>query len=280
MRVGLALLAAAFCVGCASTAPLPAGVIDLAGDGSPIIAHWKPLPDTSGARPAVVALHGCGGLYQRDGKTFDPRYPRYVERMHRAGYHVLLPDSFTPRGTPSICTRKRDEPTITVETRRADVVAAVRWLARQPSVDPKRIVLLGWSHGAITSLSAINSARRASAAPLAGAVVFYPGCSGLLKLQFKLDIPVLMMLGEKDDWTPPEPCVQLVERTRLNQPGVDLTLRVYPDSYHGFDGNAPVRRWTDVSSGVDPGGVHLGANPVARAQAHAEMDTFFTRVLK
>jgi len=279
VKARVAALAALLSAGCATTPP-PPGVIDLTADGSPIIAHWKPLADTTAAHPAVVALHGCGGLYQRDGKTFDPRYPRYVERLHQAGYHVLLPDSFTPRGTQSICTVKNNERTISVETRRADVVAAVHWLTHQPGVDARRIVLLGWSHGAMTSLNAINSARPGFAEPLAGAVVFYPGCNGLLKMPFKLDVPVLMLLAEKDDWTPPARCVELAERTRNRQPDVDLTVRVYPDSYHGFDGMAPVRYWTDVSNGVDPGGVHLGANAAARAQAQAEMDTFLKRVLK
>jgi dienelactone hydrolase len=282
---------ALLCVGCASTppqdparptqgitAPQAAGVIDLAADGAPVVAHWKPLDDSR--RPAVVALHGCGGLYQRDGRTMDGRYPRYVERLHRAAYHVLLPDSFTRRGMPSICTVRNNERTITVEARRADVVAAVHWLAHQPNVDPGRIVLLGWSHGAMTTLNSINSARPGFAAPLAGAVAFYPGCSGLLRRPFKLDIPVLMLLAEKDDWTPPARCVELADRTRAGDPKVDLTVRVYPDSYHGFDGTAAVRYWTDVANGVDPSGVHLGANPAARTAAQAEMDQFLARVLK
>jgi dienelactone hydrolase len=276
----LVALGALACVACAAAPAAPPGTVDLAKDGAPIVAHWMPLAEAAAPRPAVVALHGCGGLYQRDGKTFDPRYPAYVERLHRAGYHVLLPDSFTPRGVRSICTVKRNERTITVEARRADVVAAVHWLAHQPGVDARRIVLLGWSHGAITALNAINSARPGFAAPLAGAVVFYPGCSALLKAAFATDIPVLMLLGEKDDWTPPARCVELAERTRSRQPGADLTVRVYADSYHGFDGTLPVRFWGDVSNGVDPKGVHLGANPAARAQAQAEMDTFLTRVLK
>ncbi len=255
-------------------------VVDLGGDGSPIVAHWRPVDESATPRPAIVALHGCGGLYRQDGKTFDRRYPLYVEHLRRAGYHVLLPDSFTPRGSASICTVKRGDRTITVEARRADVVAAVHWLARQPNVDPKRIAVLGWSHGAMTTLNAINSARAGHATPLAGAVVFYPGCSGLLRAKFNLDIPVLMLLGEIDDWTPPAPCQELAARTRGAQPGLDLTVRLYPDSYHGFDGTAPVRYWTDVSNGVDPKGVHLGANPAARGQAQAEMDQFFARVLK
>jgi dienelactone hydrolase len=282
VRLREVMIVALLCTGCATKTPSPAppGVIDLTEDGSPVVAHWKPVADDKSPRPAVVALHGCGGLYLRDGKTFDGRYPRYVERLHKAGYHVLLPDSFTPRGTPSICTVKNGERTITVETRRADVVAAVHWLARQPDVDPKRIVLLGWSHGAMTSLNAINSARPGFATPLAGAVVFYPGCNGFLRAPFTIDIPVLMLLGEKDDWTPPGRCVQLAERTRQKQPDAEFTVHVYPDSYHGFDGTAPVRFWSDVSNGVDSSGVHLGANPATRARAHAEMDAFLTRVLK
>ena len=110
----------------------------------------------------------------------------------------------------------------------------------------------------------------------------YDYCVGGIMLQrpFKVEIPLLMLLGEKDDWTPPARCVRLAERTRLAQPDADLTVHVFPDSYHGFDGTAPIRFWTDVSNGVDPNGVHLGANPVTRVQAQAEMDAFLTRVLK
>jgi dienelactone hydrolase len=104
--------------------------------------------------------------------------------------------------------------------------------------------------------------------------------AGGLKFGVVFDIPVLMLLGEKDDWTPPARCFQLAERTRQMQPDADLSVRVYPDSYHGFDGTAPVRFRTDVSNGVDPAGVHLGANPVTGAQALAEMDAFLRRVLK
>ena len=131
-RMFVLSFAALACIGCSTPAPHAAGTVNLAEDGSPVVAHWRPLADATAPRPAVVALHGCGGLYQRDGKTFDPRYPRYVDRLHRAGYHVLLPDSFTPREMASICTVKGNERTISVETRRADVVAAVHWLARQP----------------------------------------------------------------------------------------------------------------------------------------------------
>ena len=252
-------------------------------EGTVLAAHWLPAA-AEGARPAIVALHGCGGLYRRDGRTLDARYTGYAARFAAAGYHLLLPDSFGSRGSGPICAARDSERTITVETRRADAVAAVRWLAARPEVDARRIVVLGWSHGAMTTLVAVNSARPGAARPdasipLAGAVAFYPGCRALLREDFALDTPLLMLLGEKDDWTPPGRCLRLAERTHARQPAADLTVRVYADSYHGFDGRAPLRFLADVPNGINPQGVHAGGNPVAREQALAELDRFLQRIL-
>jgi dienelactone hydrolase len=200
--------------------------------------------------------------------------------LHAQGIHVLLPDSFTSRGTRQICTTANAERSITVETRRNDVLAALRWVASQPGVDAGRIVLLGWSHGAMTALTTINAARTPSAQPLVAVVTFYPGCSALLKREFRLDVPLLMLLGAEDDWTPPAGCIKLVEQLKLVQPLADVTLRVYPDSSHGFDSTRPVRFRTDVPNGVNKAGVHQGGNPQARATALAEFDQFLVRVLR
>jgi dienelactone hydrolase len=247
----------------------------IAPDGIALKAHWMPRPE-GGVGPAVVALHGCSGLFERTGTAFDPRYPDYVARLHRAGYHVLLPDSFGSRGKGSICSEPYGRRSITVETRRGDAVAAVEWLSKHPEVDARRIVMLGWSHGATTALSALNSAGPAYARNVAAAIVFYPGCSSFLKQSFRLHAPVLMLLGEKDDWTPPERCTELAERTRKAQPDVDLDVHLYSDSHHGFDSTQPVRFRTDVSSGANTRGVHTGGNRAARAAALAAIDDFLT----
>lgn len=247
----------------------------IAPDGIALKAHWMPRPER-GVGPAVVALHGCSGLFERTGIAFDPRYPDYVARLHRAGYHVLLPDSFGSRGKGSICAEPVGKRSITVETRRGDAVAAVEWLSKHPDVDARRIVMLGWSHGATTALSALNTAGPAYARNVAAAIVFYPGCSSFLKQPFRLHAPVLMLLGEKDDWTPPERCTELAERTRKAQPDVDLDVHLYSDSHHGFDGTQPVRFRTDVSSGANARGVHTGGNRAARAAALAAIDDFLT----
>ncbi|MDZ7653586.1 MAG: dienelactone hydrolase family protein [Burkholderiaceae bacterium] len=254
-------------------------ILPLAAGGA-ISAHWFPR-DGAQRQPAIVALHGCGGLWRAGqpgaAPRFASRYVDYVARLRAAGYHVLLPDSFTARGERSICSQKNAARRVTVETRRADVAAAVRWLAAHPHVDAARIVVLGWSHGAMTTLAAINGARPDAARPVAAAVVFYPGCAALLEQDFVLAQPLLMLLGAADDWTPPMRCEQLVAGVRKLQPQADITLRVYADSYHGFDGTGPVRLRPEVPNGLDPRGAHAGGNPVARAAALAELDRFLLR---
>jgi dienelactone hydrolase len=249
-----------------------------APDGTTLVAHWMPRPE-GGVAPAVVALHGCGGLYDRTGIAFDPRYPEYAARFHAAGYHVLLPDSFGSRGSGSICAIPASQRTITVEMRRGDAIAAVEWLATNPQVDARGIVMLGWSHGASTLLSAINAARPAQARPLAAAIAFYPGCAGLRNgglsgEPVRLEVPLLMLLGEKDDWTPPGPCLALADRVRAAQPHADLEVHLYSDSYHGFDSTQPVRFRPNIPNGASKQGVHQGGNPAARAAALVEIDTF------
>ena len=262
----------------AATASAERIVIERADD-APLAMHWLPAAGTNDARPAVVALHGCGGLYQRDGKTFERRYTEYTQRLHAAGYHVLLPDSFGSRGSGPICAIPNAQRNITAETRRADVIDAVRWLARREEVDGRRVVLLGWSHGAMTALSAVNAARP-DAVKVAGAIVFYPGCSALLEGPFRVEVPLLLLLGEKDDWTPPARCQQLVERARTAQPEADIATKTYADSFHGFDGMRPVRLRSDVPNGVDPGGAHAGGNPAARVQSQQDMDAFLARIMR
>ena len=230
--------------------------------------------------PAVIALHGCGGLYGRD-KDLNARHRAMAELLQQEGYHALFPDSFRPRGKESLCSEKVGTRDLTSANRRRDVLAALDWIARRPEVDASRIALLGWSHGGTTVLSANNrnfSEVAAHAVKPRAAIAFYPGCSAYLKTRegYRPNAPLLLMIGEKDDWTPPKACVALHEKVRVQYPGEVFELRVYPDSYHDFDApNAPLRVRKDVPNGVNPGkGVTTGENPAARKQAYSEMTEF------
>lgn len=255
-------------------------------DGKPVsLFGWWIRSGQEGKRPAIVVLHGCGGLYSsRPGEQkFTARHAAMADLLHGAGYHVLFPDSFTPRGKRAICTEKLGVRDLNSANRRRDVLGALDWLAKQPGVDASRIALLGWSHGGSTVLSSINTELREvsrQGVPTRAAVAFYPGCSAYNRIAYRNDTPLLVLMGEKDDWTPPQPCIELAQR--MESLGAPFTLRLYADSYHDFDApGLPVRVRRDVPNGVHPGkGVTTGGNPQAREAAYREMLEFLAKTLK
>jgi dienelactone hydrolase len=247
--------------------PGPAGVT--------LKAEWL-AADAAGPLPVVLALHGCGGLYNGKGQLA-ARYRDYAQWLNQRGYHALMLDSFGSRGLGSQCSTRYGARSVTVGTRRQDALAALEWLRAQPRVDAARVALLGWSNGATTALAVLDTAR-GDVPALAGAVAFYPGCGGLEKRAAALStrVPLLMLLGSADDWTPPAPCRQLAAAQQAKGHG-DVTLREYAGAYHGFDGTDAVRFRTDVPNGTSRDGVHQGGNAAARAQALAELDGFLSR---
>ncbi len=224
--------------------------------------------------PALVLMHGCGAAYDRRGRLAD-RYTELAARLNAMGVHALVTDSLTPRGEKELCTQRTGQRQVTQLQRRRDALSALQWLAAQPGVDAKRIGLLGWSNGGSTVLAALNRRHpEVAAAPVQPslAVAFYPGCESELKRGFEPTAPLLMLLGELDDWTPAAPCKALA--AAITQ-GPAVQWEAYANAYHGFDGVAPLRLRRDVPNGVRPGqGVHVGAEPAARAAAALRLEAF------
>jgi len=239
------------------TAPAPAQQVGGAEKAAfaGIFGWWLPAASPH-ARPAVVALHGCGGLYGR-GRDLNERHRAMAQLLGARGCHVLFPDSLTPRGLRELCTLPLANRPLRAADRRFDIQAAIEWLMERPQVDRARIAILGWSHGGGAVLSTLSHPTRARAA-----VAFYPGCSTFARGRYSPSAPLLILIGALDDWTPPAPCVELGKRS------AGVTVRVLADSYHDFDHpSARVRVRNDVPGGVNPGaGVTVGANPRARAR--------------
>lgn len=266
------LLAAIFCVwalaGVQAATREEASFTSL--DGTAISAVvFRPAQSVVGT---VITLHGCGGLYtsmaSRKGQL-SARHQAMADMLVAEGYAVVFPDSFTPRGETGLCTQKTGTRQLNQTQRRADALAAMAWVAAQPWAQAGRMALLGWSHGGSAVLSATDANRadvRSQSVKPAVAVAFYPGCAASLKSGYKPHVPLVLMLGEKDDWTPPGPCLALRKAA-----GAEVNL--YPDSYHDFDNpTGTVRLRSDIPNGVNSGqGVHAGANPAARQQAYARL---------
>ena len=240
-------------------------------DGTPLNA-WvlRPL-EPQATRGAVVALHGCGGLYAsvgaRKGKL-SARHQMWAETLARAGFVAIFPDSLTTRGETELCTQRAQARKVTQRERRSDALGALRWAAAQPAGLSGRLAVMGWSHGGSAVLSASDAthadvlALPADARPRL-ALAFYPGCVAALRSAYRPVAPLVMLLGAADDWTAPGPCIELGQR-------VSADVQVYEGAHHGFD--APVgtvRHLPQVPNGVHPGkGVHAGPNPAARDAAH------------
>jgi len=221
-------------------------------------------PEGAGPHPAVILLHGCGGRDARSG-ALDPRHADWAERLAGAGFVVLLPESFASRGHGPQCT-VRDRRILPWRERRADALGARDWLAAQPFVRAEAIALMGWSHGGSTVLAA------ADAPGFAAFVAFYPGCSRALRAAaFAPAAPLLLLIGEADDWTGPEPCRALAERA-----GLAVTYVGYPGAYHGFDApGSQVRLRTGLAFTVrGDGTAHVGTDPAARADALARVPSW------
>jgi len=245
----------------------------------PLIGHWFAAARDAGPRPAVVLLHGCNGPYERG--VLSPRMREYTTMLTGEGWHALVLDSLTPREEKELCTQKIGTRAVTQTNRRLDALAALQWLAARPDVDAQRLALLGWSHGGSTVLAASNrthtAVQKAKIAPRA-AVAFYPGCDADLKRGYAPAAPLLMLLGAEDDWTPPQPCVELARHAKGEpKPKVE----VYPGAFHGFDSLAPLRVRTDVPNGVKKGvGVTVGGEPQARRASREAMLGFLREQLR
>jgi dienelactone hydrolase len=247
----------------------------------------------AGGFPAIVALHGCGGMYsslpsRRDALQI--RLRTMAEMLVGEGYLVLFPDSFRPRGRESICAESLRVRTLTTAVRRLDVLAALGYLQSRPDVAPDRIALLGWSHGGSTLLSSLD----ANAAPVRGfraqgtelpyfraGVALYPGCLESLRspTRFANAAPLLLLVGGSDDWTSPQACERLA--AQLHDPAAPVRLVEYPDTYHGFDGPDSQRPMhLDLPNGVHPGkGVTVAVNPSAREDAYRQVKAFLRAAL-
>jgi dienelactone hydrolase len=245
------------------------------GEG-PAIEALLFRPATDRPAPAIVALHGCGGLRDTGGRLA-AREADWAKRLTGEGFVVLFPDSFGSRGVGSQC-RTTDRAARAWKERVADVRLAFDWLAGQSFVRAEAIGLLGWSNGGSTVLNAVRAGRAPSKGDFRTAVAFYPGCRPMAENpRWRARVETLILIGEADDWTPIEPCRKLVAAHPER-----LSIVAYPGAWHGFDGpGAPVRVRHGLAYTADgSGAAHVGTDPKARAEVLERVPAWFSARLK
>ena len=134
-------------------------------------------PAGDGPFPAIVMLHDCSGL----GPHSSGAPWRWSTELTRLGYVTIWPDSFSTREfADGVCTESDRRRRVGPKIRAADAYAALRYLQAIDYVDPKRIAVMGGSHGGSTTLASIVAlqAHQTDTAPgFAAAIALYPSCN-------------------------------------------------------------------------------------------------------
>src|SRR5688572_2481671 len=269
-------LAGALCLsGCAG----PAVSFPNATPGAPrAVFGYESRPQGAGPFPAVVLMHGCHGV--------SPSTREWAAWLRARGYVALVVDSWAARGITDGCV---PGPDIASTERFDDAVGALRWLRSRAYVDPQRVGVMGWSNGGVFAMSVINgpSLERARArgvevpAPgFAAAVALYPGgCYSLVNE--RVVRPLLLLIGDADDWTLPSECARMVEAMRGR--GADATIVLYPGAVHYFDVvGQPRTVLPEVENRNKPGGccgASVGYDAGADADARTRVEAFLARHL-
>lgn len=191
------------------------------------------LPPGNDKVPAVVLVHGSGGVY---GALLD----FWPKQFNAAGIAVFTLDMFAPRGVSSTAD---DQSQVPFPADVADVFAALRLLATHPRIDSQRIAIMGFSRGGTATLRAaveriIASQKLPDGLRYAAFISTYGGgCNGGFRLIVKPGVfsksPILFIHGDADDYTPIAPCQEYAER--IGKAGTPVEFVVIPGARHKFD---------------------------------------------
>ena len=275
-------------------------------DGKPLdIPAILLKPAGDGPFPAIVVMHDCSGL--GPGSSGSPA--RWSNLLAAEGYVVLMPDSFDPRGFPNgVCLITTTGPQLRTADpihRAVDAQAALDYLRSKPYVDGAHVGIMGGSHGGSTTLATMVDAANPLLPPdakpspgFAAGVALYPRCGaayGAWNVErqwgnrgpvishtgvYKPTAPLLILVGEKDDWAPAHDCEALSQAAQTaNYP---VTIKVYPGANHSFDSDRPERYLDDRfnANKRDGHGATTGGDPKAWADAIEQVKAFFARYLK
>lgn len=153
-----------------------------------------------------------------------------------------------------------------VPKRAMDAHDAQSYLAGLKFVDPKRIAVMGWSHGALSVIATVSEMPGKNIVPFQASIAFYPYC---YKTLADLNAPLLILIGASDDWCPAKLCSYNMPEEGASKH--EVILKIYPGATHTFD-------WSDMN--VTYMGHALQYDPRAEADATIQVKKFLEKFLK
>ena len=185
-------------------------------------------PEGSGPFPVIIISHGSGGL--------TPVQNNWSDYFNSIGYATITMDHYGPRGwSRGQRPPKGDDAT---SWRYDDLVAVLTKFKLNKNIDPKRIVLAGWSAGAALTMHGLEdgeNVRKESGLehPFKAGILFYPYMFACAHFDFdEITFPVIHVHGSEDAtfvhcWED--------EIGDMKSDKYELVSKVYEGAVHLFD---------------------------------------------
>lgn len=217
-------------------------------------------PPGAGPFPAVILLPGCAGntppLVARGLRA-------HAKALNARGYATGILDVLGPRGLGSICANAGRLGGMVGRAVR-DAFDAANALAALPRIEAASLGFLGQSFGGSVALEIASRKSQ----PFAAIVAYYPWCADGYGASGRSDfaVPVLILAGRSDDWTPVERCSRL--RPLSGTRGARIVI--YEKTHHSFDLPGLGRQ---TIAGVG-GAKTVAGNPAATADSRRRYAAF------
>lgn len=207
--------------------------------------------------PAVVMMHGCSGIYSYSDPTkgLAMLFKEWGERLTNAGYAALLVDSFSGRNVEQNQCNNGSSGISEVTDRPYDAYGASQFLRTQYSgwIDPEKIVLLGWSHGASSTISTLSDTMVSRfGKQFKAGFAFYPGCGlynafgGISTSTYVPYAPLRILHGSIDPLYTSGYCDKRISNAQ-KLGSTNMSMTVYPGAQHSFDNARTVdSTWTQA----------------------------------
>ena len=214
-------------------------------------------PDGEGPFPAVMLVPACSSFNNSKAPNF---YKNVQNKLVELGFVTLRVDYIAARNIESC---------MGTNTTSAgnDICIAADYLNQQTFVKKGAVNVIGWSFGGAAVFRALRSTGSKKAAQVDAAVTYHPYCNAARR--WKSDVPVLVLMGTKDNITPVTACEYLFSTLPKRD---RLTIRIYEDAHHLFDmDELPPETTSSVVTGS------IGYNKAAAEAAWIEVTKFLKR---
>jgi dienelactone hydrolase len=174
--------------------------------------------------PLIIGVAGSFG--------WKKHHLEYLKMYQESGFATFELNSFKSRGIESTVGKQNQ---VTTAAMIVDSYKALEKLSAHPLINNEKISITGWSlGGGVALFSAWLPLKNAISKELkfSSHLAFYPPCFFEPENLDFTQSPIHILIGDLDDWTPSDPCNNLVNKLRGHS-NIDITI--YENSHHGFD---------------------------------------------